>query len=194
MPPRGQGRQTEPAPPDRQGASHPQPGRKGKFGHAGNDPRPRARGDGPLQGVFGALTCRTGERETCRGSLRTLDPVASRRERRAQDAEGTCCAWTRASRCAWRILQTGGSAMRPITPSGTRTLPLVLALVAATLLLPLASTASAATLSARATVNASQGRGTHPATPFGINTAVYDSLMNDAPVAGLMRSAGVKVM
>jgi Cellulose binding domain len=84
--------------------------------------------------------------------------------------------------------------MRPITPSGTRTLPLVLALVAATLLLPLASTASAATLSARVTVNASQGRGTIPATAFGINTAVYDSLMNDAPVAGLMRSAGINVM
>jgi Cellulose binding domain len=80
------------------------------------------------------------------------------------------------------------------TPLGRRAFPLVLVLLAAALGVPLASTASAATLSARVAVNASQGRGTIPATAFGINTAVYDSLMNDAPVAGLMRSAGINVM
>jgi len=84
--------------------------------------------------------------------------------------------------------------MRRITPSGRRAFPLVLVLLAAVLVVPLASTASTATLSARVTVSASQSRGTIPATAFGMNTAVYDSLMNDAPVAGLMRSAGINVM
>jgi Cellulose binding domain len=72
--------------------------------------------------------------------------------------------------------------------------PLALALLAGVLLVPLGTTASAATLSARVTVNASQSRGTIPAAAFGINTAVYDSLMNDASIAGLMRSAGIGVM
>ncbi len=79
-------------------------------------------------------------------------------------------------------------------PLGLPLLAVALALLVAALMVPFGLPAGAATLSAQVSVNASQSRGTIPATAFGLNTAVYDGLMNDAPVAGLMRSAGIGVM
>jgi hypothetical protein len=55
----------------------------------------------------------------------------------------------------------------------------------------LTGTASAATLSASVSVNASQSLGTFPATEVGANLAVWDSLLADTQTGTLMRNAGV---
>jgi len=64
------------------------------------------------------------------------------------------------------------------------------ALLAAAPALP----ASAATNSASVTVNATAGLGTVPAHGIGLNTAVYDSDMNDAAIGPLLKAAGVNAM
>ncbi|HEY3871549.1 MAG TPA: cellulose binding domain-containing protein [Actinocrinis sp.] len=54
--------------------------------------------------------------------------------------------------------------------------------------------AEAATSSATVTVNATSGLGTVPANAVGLNTAVYDSDMNDTAIAGLLKSAGINAL
>src|ERR1700722_2395271 len=58
-----------------------------------------------------------------------------------------------------------------------------------------ASTATAATATAASvTVNANSGLGTIPASAIGLNTAVYDGYMNDTPIPGLLKAAGIDAM
>src|SRR5215469_17079518 len=54
--------------------------------------------------------------------------------------------------------------------------------------------AAAATSSASVTVNATAGLGTVPAHGIGLNTAVYDSDMNDTAIGPLLKAAGVDAM
>src|SRR5215469_12647338 len=69
------------------------------------------------------------------------------------------------------------------------------ALLAAALLgLFNARSATAATLTDSVTVNATAGVGTVPAHAIGLNTAVYDSDMNDTAIAPLLKAAGVDAM
>ena len=44
------------------------------------------------------------------------------------------------------------------------------------------------------TVNATSGLGTIPADAIGLNTAVYDGYMNDTPIPGLLKAAGVDAL
>ncbi|MEN3305896.1 MAG: hypothetical protein V7603_2098 [Micromonosporaceae bacterium] len=53
------------------------------------------------------------------------------------------------------------------------------------------TTPASAAVSATVSVNAGQALATIPAAAFGMNVAVYDGLMNDAPIAGLLRNAGI---
>jgi len=46
-------------------------------------------------------------------------------------------------------------------------------------------------VAATVTVDAGQSLASIPSAAFGMNVAVYDGLMNDAPVAGLLRNAGI---
>jgi Cellulose binding domain/Fibronectin type III domain len=54
--------------------------------------------------------------------------------------------------------------------------------------------ASAATLTASVTVNATAGLGTIGSNAIGLNTAVYDGYMNDTPIPGLLKAAGIDAM
>ena len=54
--------------------------------------------------------------------------------------------------------------------------------------------AAAATLSDSVTVNATSGLGTIPANAIGLNTAVYDSDMNDTAIPGLLKAAGIDAL
>ena len=58
---------------------------------------------------------------------------------------------------------------------------------------PRAAAATAAT-AASVTVNANSGLGTIPASAIGLNTAVYDGDMNDTPIPGLLKSAGIDAL
>lgn len=75
-------------------------------------------------------------------------------------------------------------------------LPVAVLVAAGTTTLAVAPAATAATAATtvHVAVNAQEGLGTIPDTAFGLNTAVYDGLMTDAPVAGLLRSAGVGML
>ena len=44
------------------------------------------------------------------------------------------------------------------------------------------------------TVNATSGLGTIPSDAIGLNTAVYDGYMNDTPIPGLLKAAGIDAM
>jgi hypothetical protein len=44
------------------------------------------------------------------------------------------------------------------------------------------------------TVNATAGLGTIPAAAIGLNTAVYDGYMNDTPIPGLLKAAGIDAL
>ena len=44
------------------------------------------------------------------------------------------------------------------------------------------------------TVNATSGLGPIPSGAIGLNTAVYDSDMNDTPIPGLLKAAGVNAL
>ena len=54
--------------------------------------------------------------------------------------------------------------------------------------------AAAATLTDAVTVNATAGLGTIPASAIGLNTAVYDSDMNDTAIPGLLKAAGIDAL
>jgi Cellulose binding domain/Fibronectin type III domain len=54
--------------------------------------------------------------------------------------------------------------------------------------------AGAATLTANVTVNATAGLGTIGSGAIGLNTAVYDGYMNDTPIPGLLKAAGVNAL
>jgi Cellulose binding domain len=57
-----------------------------------------------------------------------------------------------------------------------------------------AGRASAATASDAVTVTATAGLGAIPANAIGLNTAVYDSDMNDTPIPGLIKAAGINAL
>jgi hypothetical protein len=59
---------------------------------------------------------------------------------------------------------------------------------------PPAPHAAAATSTDAVTVNATSGLGTIPPGAIGLNTAVYDSNMNDAPIPGLLKAAGIDAL
>jgi len=59
---------------------------------------------------------------------------------------------------------------------------------------PAVGRAAAQTLTDSVTVNATSGLGTIPSDAVGLNTAVYDGYMNDGPVTGLLKAAGVDAM
>jgi hypothetical protein len=71
-------------------------------------------------------------------------------------------------------------------------MPLSLAMLAVTAAAPLA--AQADSQSASVTVNAGDDLGTVGAHPFGVNTAVWDSQMNDSAIPGLLKAAGITAM
>jgi hypothetical protein len=54
--------------------------------------------------------------------------------------------------------------------------------------------AAAQTLTDSVTVDATSGLGTIPANAIGLNTAVYDSDMNDTPIPGLLKAAGIDAL
>src|SRR6516225_7710286 len=54
--------------------------------------------------------------------------------------------------------------------------------------------AAAQTLTDAVTVNATAGLGTIPSDAIGLNTAVYDGYMNDTPIPGLLKAAGIDAM
>ncbi|WP_225849969.1 cellulose binding domain-containing protein [Streptomyces sp. HPF1205] len=54
-----------------------------------------------------------------------------------------------------------------------------------------AAKAAAAASTATVTVNGTAGLGTFPAEGVGLNTAVYDGYMNDTPIPGLLKAAGI---
>ncbi len=54
--------------------------------------------------------------------------------------------------------------------------------------------AAAATLTDSVTVNATAGLGPIPASAIGLNTAVYDSNMNDTAIPGLLKAAGIDAL
>ena len=54
--------------------------------------------------------------------------------------------------------------------------------------------AVAATLTDSVTVNATSGLGTIPSDAVGLGAAVYDSYMNDAPIPGLLKAAGIDAL
>lgn len=58
-------------------------------------------------------------------------------------------------------------------------------------LTPITATPASAAVAATVSVNADQSLGSIPSAAFGMNVAVYDGLMNDAPVPGLLRNAGI---
>ena len=74
------------------------------------------------------------------------------------------------------------------------TLAAGLVLAAAGLAVPAAAPAGAATLTDAVTVNATSGLGTIPSGAIGLNTAVYDGDMNDTPIPGLLKAAGVDAL
>jgi len=53
---------------------------------------------------------------------------------------------------------------------------------------------AAAQTAASVTVNATSGLGTIPADAIGLNTAVYDGYMNDTPIPGLLKAAGIDAL
>jgi hypothetical protein len=67
-------------------------------------------------------------------------------------------------------------------------------LAAALLAVSIPRPAAAATLTASVTVSATAGLGAIPAHAIGLNTAVYDSDMNDTAIAGLLKAAGVDAL
>jgi hypothetical protein len=67
-------------------------------------------------------------------------------------------------------------------------------LVAATLAATTATPAAAQALPDSVTVDATAGLGTIPANAIGLNTAVYDGDMNDTPIPGLLKAAGINAL
>jgi hypothetical protein len=63
--------------------------------------------------------------------------------------------------------------------------------LAAAVLSPLHAESASAAVAATVSVDAGQSLASIPSAAFGMNVAVYDGLMNDAPVPGLLRNAGI---
>ena len=74
------------------------------------------------------------------------------------------------------------------------TVAAVAVLATAGLAAPAAQPAEAATGTDAVTVNATSGLGTIPSDAIGLGTAVYDSYMNDAPIPGLLKAAGIDAL
>ena len=74
------------------------------------------------------------------------------------------------------------------------TVAAVAVLATAGLAAPAAQPAAAATGTDAVTVNATSGLGTIPSDAIGLGTAVYDSYMNDAPIPGLLKAAGIDAL
>ena len=74
------------------------------------------------------------------------------------------------------------------------TVAAVAVLTTAGLAAPAAQHAAAATATDAVTVNATSGLGAIPSGAIGLNTAVYDSDMNDTPIPGLLKAAGVDAL
>ena len=74
------------------------------------------------------------------------------------------------------------------------TVAAVAVLATAGLAAPAAQHAAAATATDAVTVNATSGLGAIPSGAIGLNTAVYDSDMNDTPIPGLLKAAGVDAL
>ena len=94
-----------------------------------------------------------------------------------------------------------GHRVRGNHPGTHRFLGRALAMAAGTALatagltaVPAAPPAAAATSTDAVTVNATSGLGTIPPGAIGLNTAVYDSDMNDAPIPGLLKAAGIDAL
>jgi len=68
------------------------------------------------------------------------------------------------------------------------------AVMGAMALTGVAAAPAAAATAVAVSVNTSAGLGTVPAGAIGLNTAVYDSFMNDAPVPGLLKAAGINAL
>ena len=58
----------------------------------------------------------------------------------------------------------------------------------------LAASPAAAANAVAVTVNATSGLGTIPSNAIGLNTAVYDSYMNDTPIPALLKAAGINAL
>jgi len=86
--------------------------------------------------------------------------------------------------------------MRQVGSSRRRGAALVLstAVAGAAALTGIAATPAQAATAVAVTVNAGSGLGTIPANGVGLNTAVYDGYMNDAPVPGLLKAAGIDAL
>jgi len=67
-------------------------------------------------------------------------------------------------------------------------------LVAAMAMAAGAAPAGAQTLTDSVTVDATAGLGSIPSNAIGLNTEVYDSYMNDAPIPGLLKAAGIDAL
>ncbi len=63
--------------------------------------------------------------------------------------------------------------------------------LAAAVLVPVGATPASAATSVDVSVDASRSLASIPSAAVGMNTAVYDGYMNDSPVAGLLKGAGV---
>lgn len=63
--------------------------------------------------------------------------------------------------------------------------------LAAAALVPIGATPASAAASADVSVDASRPLASIPSTAFGMNVAVYDGYMNDSPVPGLLKGAGI---
>jgi hypothetical protein len=74
------------------------------------------------------------------------------------------------------------------------TVAAVAVLATAGLAAPAAQHAAAAAATDAVTVNATSGLGAIPSGAIGLNTAVYDSDMNDTPIPGLLKAAGVDAL
>jgi Cellulose binding domain len=74
--------------------------------------------------------------------------------------------------------------------SPLRTLAAAVALAAAALA-PIGATPASAATSADVSVDAGRALASIPSSAFGMNVAVYDGYMNDSPVAGLLKGAGI---
>src|SRR5579863_2319639 len=59
---------------------------------------------------------------------------------------------------------------------------------------PVIQRAAAGTLTDSVTVNATSGLGTIPSDAIGLGTAVYDGYMNDTPIPGLLKAAGIDAL
>ncbi len=85
-------------------------------------------------------------------------------------------------------------ARRTRHPSGKAVSWIGAAVLGATALAGVAAPPAQAATAVSVTVNATAGLGTIPSGAIGLNTAVYDGYMNDAPIPGLLKAAGINAL